>query len=238
MKIKQIILLTLIFLLLSPFVLFAELTYNYNSGITKNPNAKDTIYITIDLCPSHHINYSKELFESFIKLSQSRGETIPIAIAISGVWLLNHKKSLSEILKIEKDGYIKITWVNHSYKHYYKTNLDNGKNFLLYNQSKTKEDIKKNHDLMIKTGLTPSNFLRFPGLMSNDYLDKLFENEGYKILGASAWLNKTNGTFKGGDVILVHGNRNEEIGVKLFIKNIINGSFNNYKFGSIEDFNK
>lgn len=236
MKVNKIIL--LIFTIISPVILFAKLPYNYNYGITDNKKSISTIYITVDLCPSSKSDYSKELFKEFIKLSKSRSQTIPIGVSVSGLWILSHQEALKEIQKIEKDGFIKITWINHGYTHYYNPNLEYGDNFLLHNQSEAEKDIKKNNDLMVKYKLTPSNFIRFPGLISNKYLENLFEKNGYKILGASAWLAKTNGKFKGGDIILVHGNKNEEYGVKLFINNVKNGNFNNYKFGSLEDFNK
>lgn len=220
------------------FLLKAEALYDGNYGITENTNNKKNIYITVDLCPSHHLDYSEELFQSFIDISKSRNQAIPVAISISGHWLLKHQEALEEIKTIEKNGYIKITWVNHSYAHYDNPSLDNSHNFMIHDISNASNDIDKNRDLMIKNNLTPSNFFRFPGLISNNYLNNLVENKGYKILGASAWLNKTNGKFKGGDIILIHGNKNEERGVKLFIDNFTTGKFNNYNFGSLEDFNE
>ena len=212
----------------------AEIFINY--GETKSKNTKK-IYLTIDMCPSNKSGYDKELFNSIIFLSKKYKTTIPVAIAVSGYWILNHINELKEIKQLEKDGYILITWVNHSYKHYYNQNKGIADNFMLYNEIiEAKKDIKKNYDLMIENNLVPSNFFRFPALVSDNYLNSVVEEMGLIPLGAESWLAKTNGKFQGGDIILVHGNLNEKLGVNLFIKNVKNNTFDNFEFASILDF--
>ena len=204
----------------------------YNQGLVRSDNL-DAVYITIDMCPSS-LGINVSLFESIIKLSKQKKQTIPIAIAISGKWINKYPQHLQYLKQLEKDKIIKITWINHGYHHYYNPNLLDQKNFMLHNKSKAEDDILKNQKLMEANDIIPSRFFRFPGLISDDDLLDLLNKHNLIPVGASAWLAKNNGKIKGGDIILIHGNGNEALGVNYFIKLVNSNEFNKYKISPIE----
>ena len=69
---------------------------------------------------------------------------------------------------------------------------------------------------MLKNGLTPAAFFRFPGLVS----DKLVFDEvlafGLLPIGSDAWLAKKQAP-KQGSFVLIHANGNEPLGISDFI---------------------
>jgi hypothetical protein len=214
-------------------ILEAKIISNY--GYQKSQNIQK-IYLTIDMCPSRSKDYDKDLFDAIVMLSKRYQKPINVAIAVSGYWILEHKEALEEIKQLEKEGYMAITWVNHGYQHHYDEHAKLQDNFMLHNEKYAIYDIIKNHSVMIEYGLTPSNFFRFPGLISDEYLNNLLTKIDLIPLGASTWLAKSRGKFSGGDIILLHGNTNERLGAKLFIKNVKNNAFDNFEFASISDF--
>ena len=130
------------------------------------------------------------------------GRPVPVAISISGKWILRHQAELAEIKKL----YLNITWVNHSYTHPITDD------FLNDPRVDFRREVLANVELMKKNGLTPSKYFRFPGLRHNAKRLQELAAMGYVNLDADAWLGKGQ-KIKAGSIILIHGNGNEQPGV-------------------------
>ncbi|OGC23759.1 hypothetical protein A2291_05180 [candidate division WOR-1 bacterium RIFOXYB2_FULL_42_35] len=183
----------LTFILLSLFLFFNNPVFG--AVIPQN------IILTIDLCPSSH-SYEKTLFQTLENFSQQQGRATPVVICVSGRWLDHHQKELTEIKKLKLD----ITWANHSYEH----PIDHG--FCTNPKFDFVGDLKKNEATMIKYGLKPSKYYRFPGLVANKTRLKQLSDLGYTVLGADVWLGKGQ-KIKDGAIVLIHGNGNELPGI-------------------------
>ena len=70
---------------------------------------------------------------------------------------------------------------------------------------------------MLKNGLLPSAFFRFPGLVSDQQLVYKITDLGLIPIGTDAWLAKGQQP-QAGSIVLIHGNGNEPVGVDDFIK--------------------
>ncbi|MGZ3874292.1 MAG: hypothetical protein ACXVJD_15320 [Mucilaginibacter sp.] len=70
---------------------------------------------------------------------------------------------------------------------------------------------------MLKNGLLPSVFFRFPGLVSDQQLVYEITDFGLIPVGTDAWLAKGQQPHAG-SIVLIHGNGNEPVGVNDFIK--------------------
>jgi hypothetical protein len=70
---------------------------------------------------------------------------------------------------------------------------------------------------MLKNGLLPSAFFRFPGLVSDQQLVYKITGFGLIPVGTDAWLAKGQQP-QAGSIVLIHGNGNEPTGVNDFIK--------------------
>jgi hypothetical protein len=183
-----------------------------NGGIT-NGNSKG-VFLTVDLCPSS----KKEPFEiEAIKKFIEKGNK-NLAFAIAGKWLEKNGKYFNWIINQEKNGNLNVIWINHSYTHFYKRNLPLSENFLLKEGTDIDKEILKVEQMLIERGVTPSIFIRFPGLIADKNLRNLVANHyGLIAIGSDSWLAKGQMPKKG-SIILIHGNKNEPKGIDIFLK--------------------
>jgi hypothetical protein len=140
---------------------------------------------------------------------------VPVALAISGLWLTHHQADFQWLRDKERAGALSITWVDHSYHHPYIPGRPLSDNFLLTAGVDMQAEILDTERLLIAGGETPSVFFRFPGLISNAALMQAVGRDHLIVLGADAWLAKTPQAGPG-DIILVHLNGNEPAGLEIF----------------------
>lgn len=186
-----------------------------NAGIDHAIPKEKGIALTIDLCPSHK-SLDRIIFQSLINEFKQIETPVPLAISVSGKWMLKHQNDLDWLKSLVAQKELEITWVNHSYSHEVNS-LPLSENFLLAKNTNIAVEVLENEKLMLKNGLTPSVFFRFPGLVSAQKIVMEVENYGLIPIGSDAWLAKGQ-QANAGSIVLVHGNGNEEIGVKDFIQ--------------------
>ena len=175
-----------------------------NAGVTHSPTSS-ALFLTVDLCPSSH-TYESAFF------NWVGANHVPLAISISGNWISHHEAELNAIKNLQTN----IVWVNHTLTHPYNRHLPDEHNFLLLPGVDVTNEVLGNERMMIENGLTPSIFLRFPGLISDRHIADQVNSWGLVALGANAWL-ALGQTAKPGSIILVHGNGNETPGIHLFM---------------------
>lgn len=188
-----------------------------NDGVTRASFGKD-LFLTVDLCPSiHQFDYS--IYEN--PKIKSRND-FPVGISVSGGWVHYHPTEFKWLKDQVLDHHLDIVWINHSYTHPYVKGVPDKDNFLLTPGVNFADEVFKQEQYMISSGITPSVFFRFPGLISNEQLIKNLGQYGLIAVGAEAWL-ALGKPAKPGSIILIHGNGNEKYGVDLFhdlLKNI------------------
>jgi len=186
-----------------------------NAGVDHAILKEKGITLTIDLCPSHK-NLDRIIFQSLIDEFTKIEQPVPLAISVSGKWMLKHQDDLNWLKNLMIQNKVDITWINHSY-HHEVNNLPLVENFLLAQGTNLDTEVLENEKLMLKYGLTPSVFFRFPGLVSDQKVIQRIVNYGLIPIGSDAWLAKGQ-QANAGSIVLIHGNGNEEIGVKDFIQ--------------------
>ncbi len=154
----------------------------YDKNASKFSGGKDiqSIILSVDLCPSSR-PYEARLFDFLDDLGRESNKPVPVAVAVSGKWILKHK---SELEAIKSKKYLDITWVNHSYSHSIE------EDFLNNPKVNFSREVKANLALMKKYGLKPSQYFRFPGLVHNKERLSQLQEMGYINLDADAWLGK------------------------------------------------
>lgn len=190
-----------------------------NQGIIHAENDESGNILTIDLCPSTKA-FESELFNKLVDLSNISKKPIPITIAISGMWLLQHQDEFQWLLKMEKQKALEITWVNHSFSHIYYKDLPSAENFLLSEGTNLDSEILMTEKYLLEEGELPSVFFRFPGLVSNESVIKKIKQYGLIPLGTDAWiasLKQKHQEITPGGIILVHGNGNEHNGIVILL---------------------
>ncbi len=181
-----------------------------NDGIT---NTGRNIHITTDLCPSSKKGYERRLY---IGLAKHLKRPVPVTIFVSGRWIEKHQKAFDELLDMDREGNLSITWGNHTYKHIYHPHITLKHNFVLSSEEKFISDVLDLEKLLISKGVTPSIFFRFPGLVSNRVRVEEVAKLRLITIGSDSWLAKGQKP-KNGSIILVHGNKNEPNGVNILL---------------------
>jgi hypothetical protein len=180
-----------------------------NDGLHHSRNSLNGPVITVDLCPSHK-PFEKRLIDALLASDLRR--PIPLGIAITGLWMEKYAADLQALRDLERNGELDLIWINHSYTHPYSTKREIADNFLLSPGINFVDEVIGVEKRLIRSGLTPSVFFRFPGLVSNKAQITTLKGWGIIPIGSDAWLEKgekpTNGS-----IILVHGNGNEPDGI-------------------------
>jgi len=194
-------------------LLVKSVSCDLHNGGLKNGNTK-TVFLTADLCPSSKEEpFEIEAIQKFIEKGYK-----DIAFAITGKWFEKNKKYIDWIREQVKNNKLNVIWINHTYNHFYDKNLPLEKNFLLKEGTDIFAEITNVEKLLIENGITPSVFIRFPGLVADGKLRKEVAFNYFLIsLGTDSWL--ANGQkVVDGSIILIHGNKNEPLGIKKFLK--------------------
>lgn len=170
------------------------------------------VFLTVDLCPS--INpFEKNFFATLVRISELTNKPFPVAISISGLWIIFHGEEFEWLLKQVKEKKLEITWVNHSFSHPYYEDLPLEQSFLLEPHTNVDAEILATEKLLLEHEQLPSVFFRFPGLVSNEELVLKLYKYGLIPVGTDAWLAKDE-IPQAGSFILVHGNSNEPQGIE------------------------
>lgn len=186
-----------------------------NAGLNEAiPNQKG-ITLTIDLCPSHK-ELDRVVFQSIFDEFKKIIQPAPLAISVSGKWVLKHEEDLNWLKSFVSKNELNITWTNHSYNHEVNA-LPLNENFLLAKNTNINAEVLENEQLMLKNGIVPSVFFRFPGLVSSKNIFDIVNRYGLIPLGSDAWLAKDQKPTDG-SIVLIHANGNEENGVNDFLK--------------------
>ncbi|MBB2150673.1 polysaccharide deacetylase family protein [Pedobacter gandavensis] len=190
-----------------------------DAGITHGFPKEKGITLTIDLCPSHK-PLDRTIFSSLIAAFQKHERPVPVALSITGKFMLNHSDDINWLLGLQKSGDLNITWTNHTFNHHYNPKAPLAINFLMEPGTDLNFEILGLEKAMIERGLLPSVFFRFPGLVSDQKLVDQVTSYGLIPIGSDAWLAKGQQSHAG-SLVLIHGNGNEPIGVKDFIKLLV-----------------
>jgi hypothetical protein len=187
-----------------------------NAGLTHGAAAGD--FLTGDLCPS-----KRPLDRGFFARLETASPHAPVALSISGLWLIHHFADYRWLLDQRNSGALDILWVDHTYTHPYRRKLPNAANFLLMRGVSPEKEILDTERLLIANGETPSLFFRFPGLVSSDPLMQAVGRFHLVTLGADAWLAKGQRPERG-SIVLVHPNGNEPKGLAVFARDLTRGT--------------
>jgi hypothetical protein len=188
---------------------------NQDAGITHSLPAERGVSLTIDLCPSKK-PLDRFLFMDIVDAFGRVEHPVPLAIAVSGLWMEKHPQDLQWLSGLARANQITVDWINHSYHHQYDPRLPLRRNFLLEKGVNLDQEILKTEIKMIESGLTPSVFFRFPGLVSDDSEFVRVLAYGLIPVGSDAWLAKKQKAGPG-SIVLIHGNGNEPLGIKNFL---------------------
>jgi hypothetical protein len=187
-----------------------------DAGIESGIPKQTGISLTADLCPSHR-PLDKRIFTDIFTEFKKVERPVPIALSVTGIWMHQHPQDLAWLKQMQANREIYITWINHSFNHRVSLKAPLKENFLLEPGTDINYEVLETEQAMLRNGLLPSVFFRFPGLVSDQQLVYQITNFGLIPVGTDAWLAKGQQP-QNGSIVLIHGNGNEPVGVNDFIK--------------------
>jgi len=202
-----------------------------NDGITSGHGNK--VALTIDMCPSSR-GLSTKVYDVLVKRANSKNRAIPVGIAMTRAWKNRWPNKFATIKNYHAQGLLHVEWINHSSNHAYKRGAPFSQNFLLIPGTNIEDEVLGNEIALIESGVTPSSFFRFPGLVSNQNLMRYVTDHGLIVLGSKAWLAK-NEVPDFGSIILIHGNKNEPIGEDKLFRYINTMDSKGHEFGHLDE---
>jgi hypothetical protein len=171
-------------------------------------------FLTGDLCPSKR-PLDRAFLNRLVKEGADANAKTPVALAVSGLWLVRHSADFAWLQEKTRAGSLDIIWVNHSYHHPYVAGRPDGRTYLLTQGIDLQAEILDTERLLIALDATPSVFFRFPGLVANGALLEQLRRYHLIALGADSWL-ALGPTPHAGSIVLVHPNGNEPAGLRVF----------------------
>ena len=187
-----------------------------DAGIESGVPKETGISLTADLCPSHR-PLDKRIFTDIFNEFRKVERPVPVALSVTGIWMRQHPQDLEWLKQLQQKHEIYITWINHSFNHRVSRKAPLKENFLLEPGTDINYEVLETEKAMLKNGLLPSVFFRFPGLVSDRQLVYKITDFGLIPVGTDAWLAKGQQP-QAGSIVLIHGNGNEPTGVNDFIK--------------------
>lgn len=187
-----------------------------DAGIVHALPRGNGVVLTVDLCPSRR-PLDRSLFEAVIGEFGPEERPVPLAVAVTGVWMAEHPDGLAWLLDRVHRGDVAITWIDHTFSHRFDPTTALAHNFLLEPGTDLEAEILRTEQAMLEHGMVPSVFFRFPGLVSSRALFDRVVAHGLVPVGSDAWLAKGQRPTEG-SIVLVHGNGNEPIGIEDFLR--------------------
>ncbi len=190
-----------------------------NAGVKNLPGAPAPKFValTVDLCPNFQ-RFEAGLFDELATLGKARGKPLPVTAFVSGYWLMGSQKRRGvEVQKLgdyARSPDLALTIANHSLTHpYLKGAVSLARNFLLKPGADVKKEALGNELEILRAGLVPAPYFRFPGLISSGALERAVrETFSLIVFGKGSWPG-IGDPINLGDVVLVHGNGGEPAGV-------------------------
>ncbi|MBT2375783.1 hypothetical protein [Pseudomonas fluorescens] len=182
-----------------------------NYGLTQAEKQVDGMFLTVDLCPSAK-KFDVDFFNRLVSISESTQRPFPVALCLSGLWMVEHRDAFEWLLGQQLNCRLEITWVNHSFSHIYYKDQPLEENFLLERHTNLNYELLAVEKMLLQAGQSPSVFFRFPGLVANEHAIKKLNEICLLPVGSNAWLAKGERPHPG-SIILIHGNGNEPLGL-------------------------
>jgi hypothetical protein len=186
-----------------------------DAGITRFRYSPKGINFTVDLCPSQR-PLDRIVFTDLISEFGRIERPVPVAVSVTGRWIMRHTGDLSWLDSLTRSGDLSIIWINHSYNHFTRKDVPMKMNFMLSPGTDINGEVLNTEIALLQKNIMPSPFFRFPGLVSDHDIYLRILNLGLIPVGSDAWLAKGQWP-KDGSIVLIHANGNEPVGVRDFI---------------------
>ena len=187
----------------------------HSSAINHGPRAKlpRTVSVTVDLCWSLR-PYERDFFRFVPRVAKLKGDA-SITLFVTGRWLEQHPEEVERLIELSREPGVGMTWGLHSWVHSKQRPFMNE-----YSPEQVRDDNLRVEAELLRWGIVPSIFYRFPGLVHDEPRLRAMLDLDLISVDCDSWVaSMRRGRAphhlwpSDGSILLIHGNGNENIGI-------------------------
>jgi hypothetical protein len=187
----------------------------HSSAINHGPRTKlpQTVSVTVDLCWSLR-PYERDFFRFVPRVAKLNGDAW-ITLFVTGRWLEQHPEEVERLIELSREPGVGVTWALHSWVHPKQRPFMNE-----YSPEQLRDDNLRVEAELLRWGIVPSIFYRFPGLVHDEPRLRAMLDLDLISVDCDSWVaSMRRGRAphhlwpSDGSILLIHGNGNEPVGI-------------------------
>ncbi|MDQ3439780.1 MAG: polysaccharide deacetylase family protein [Planctomycetota bacterium] len=188
---------------------------SHSSAINHGPRTDlpRTVSMTVDLCWSLR-PYERDFFRFVPRVAKVNGDAW-VTLFVTGRWLEQHPDEMERLIELSREPGVGVTWALHSWVHPKQRPFMNA-----YSPQDVREDNQRVEAELLRWGIVPSIFYRFPGLIHDEPRLRAILDLDLISVDCDSWVasmrrgRSPHHLWPGdGSIVLIHGNGNEAIGI-------------------------
>ena len=209
---------------------------DHSSAINHGPRTKlpRTVSITVDLCWSLR-PYERDFFRFVPRVAKLNGDA-SITLFVTGRWLEQHPEEIERLIELSREPGVGVKWAMHSWVHPKQRPFMNA-----YSPEQVCGDNLRVEAELLRWGIVPSIFYRFPGLVHDEPRLRAILDLDLISVDCDSWVaSMRRGRAphhlwpSDGSILLIHGNGNEAVGIPRLYEWMIENP--GWKWGPLNDF--
>ena len=172
-----------------------------------------TVSVTVDMCWSSR-PYEGEFFRFVPRVAKLSGDAW-ITLFLTGRWLEQHPEEMERLIELSREPRVGVTWGLHSWVHPKRRPFMNA-----YSPQEVRDDNLRVEADLLRWGVVPSIFYRFPGLVHDEPRLRAILDLDLISVDCDSWVASMHLRRpphylwpSDGSVLLIHGNGNEAVGI-------------------------
>ena len=187
----------------------------HSAAIDHGPRAElpRRVSVTVDLCWSLR-PFERDFFRFVPRVAKLNGDAW-ITLFVTGRWLEQHPEEVESLIALAREPGVGVTWALHSWVHPKQPPFMNE-----YSPEQVRDDNLRVEAELLRWGIVPSIFYRFPGLVHDEpRLRAMLDLDVISVDCDSwiAWISPERPPHhlwpSDGSIVLIHGNGNEPEGI-------------------------
>jgi hypothetical protein len=217
------------------FKRLADLAH-HSSAINHGPRVKlpRTVSVTVDLCWSLR-PYERDFFRFVPRIAKLNGDAW-ITLFVTGRWLEQHPEEVERLIELSREPGVGVTWALHSWVHPKQRPFMNA-----YSPEQVRDDNLRVEAELLRWGIVPSIFYRFPGLVHDEPRLRAMLDLDLISVDCDSWVASMHRGRaphhlwpSDGSILLIHGNGNEAVGIPRLYEWMIENP--GWKWGPLSQF--
>jgi peptidoglycan/xylan/chitin deacetylase (PgdA/CDA1 family) len=180
-------------------------------------------------------SYERDFFRFVPRVPKHNGDAW-LTLFVTGRWLEQHPEEMERLIDLSREPGVGVTWGLHSWVHPKQRPFMND-----YSPQEVRDDNLRVEAELLRWGIVPSIFYRFPGLVHDEARLRAILDLDLISVDCDSWVasmarGRPPHHLQPGDgsILLIHGNGNEPVGIPRLYEWMIENP--GWKWGPLNDF--